>query len=236
MTFADIELLIRSETDGSQVVSWYAKHLWDDRKTHVDNDEKALRLSKILRDNQRNSMALLSNIFDEGEYVFLIYLLGLGYADRNVDFRNLRVVNYVTVYDYLIEQPRTTRYTAIQKERRVRIGFKALQKYKEKENRHAFLVAQEEVSEIVNRTIHLLKRAPKKYRLANRYLHNILFTKEETFLTTELRKFVTNFPTCEIPEFEAAKTVLIGATFEISKVMSNMWEDPRYIRDNLDTE
>lgn len=140
MSLSDVLFLIDREEEGVSVASWYAKPLWNNRKNCIDNDEKALRLSKMLRDNQRNAMKVLCQIFDSENYAFLVYLLELSYADRRIEFENLRSVEFITTYDRIIEVPRTTKYSSEQKARRIRIGFEALRTYREKNNRHTFEV------------------------------------------------------------------------------------------------
>ncbi|MFM7711800.1 MAG: hypothetical protein ACKO7A_03340, partial [Microcystis sp.] len=44
--------LRKVEAAGETVISWHSKALWDLRKNDVLDEETALRLSKILRDNR----------------------------------------------------------------------------------------------------------------------------------------------------------------------------------------
>jgi len=236
MTLCDVKHLIASEISGEHVASWYTKPLWNSRKTHVDNDEKALRLSKILRDNQRNSMQLLCSFLGMGKYAFLVYLLELGYADRKVEFRNLKVIDFITHYDCIDEGSRTTKYATEQKVRRIRIGFEALRTYEKKENRHTFLVAEEEVSKKIKEAVGCLNELPEEYKGLDDQLHSILFPYDGIILEEELREFSKNFPIVPIPAFEKAKQQLIGAMEAVASVLGAMWEDDRYIREEYEID
>ena len=129
MSLADVQHLLSCEGNGISVISWYAKPLWDLRKKQVNNEEIALRLSKQLRDNQRSAMGILCSLFEKGKFAFLTYLLELGYADRKIEYKNIRIVNYFTVYDELIFEKRNTKYSIEQKARRIRIGFESIRAY-----------------------------------------------------------------------------------------------------------
>jgi len=234
MSLYDVQYLLNRECSGIQVASWYAKPLWDLRKSDVDNDEKALRLSKMLRDNQRNAMRILCRIFDAKKYTFLVYLLELGYADRKVEFQNLRSVDFFTAYDHLIEEPRTTKYSSEQKARRIRIGFDALRTYKEKENRHSFVVAEEAASLFVNEAIDILDNTPRKIRALDTELEDILFPHDGVVSEEKLRKFSKNFTIIKIGIFENIKELLISAMSQIGHDISTMWDDDRFVREEFD--
>src|SRR5690606_22423256 len=99
MSLEDVLHLIQREKEGIVVASWYATPLWNLRKKDVLNDEQALRLSKMLRDNQRHAMKILSIMFDNERFAFLIYLLELEYSNYNFEFTNLRAENFITKFD-----------------------------------------------------------------------------------------------------------------------------------------
>jgi Alw26I/Eco31I/Esp3I family type II restriction endonuclease len=231
MTLLDVQCLLSYESRGHQIISWYAKPLWDLRKHDVNNDEKSLRLSKMLRDNQRNAMYILCKIFDAKKYAFLVYLLELKYADRKIEFRNLCSVDFFTVYDHIIEEPRTTKYSSEQKSRRIRIGFDALKDYNHKENRHQFTVAKSKVDNLINKAIDLLDNIPDDLKKIEEDLNRIFL--EEAVFTSEqkLRDLSQKFPLGSIDVFEGAKAVLVKAMEEVGNSLSSMWSDDRFTRE-----
>ena len=108
------------------------------------SEETALRLSKLLRDNRHTVMYMLAEIARAGHFTFLCTYLGLHHADREPAFQNLRAENHVTVFDAMPTTARATKYAVEQKARRLRVAFSALSEYVSKENRNAYIVANEE--------------------------------------------------------------------------------------------
>ena len=67
----------------------------------------ALRLSKLLRDNRHTVMLMLDSLTKSpGHLTFLCTFLGLGFADEEPVFTNLRVVDQVTCLRPLTKKPR----------------------------------------------------------------------------------------------------------------------------------
>ncbi len=231
MSLWDVNYLIECEREGVKVVSWYAKPIWDLCKANVDNEEKALRLSKIMRDNQRNAMWILCQLFDAGKFAFLTYLLELSYADRNVKFENLTSKNFITNYSNIIEKKRTTKYSSEQKARRLRIGFDSLRTYNKKNNRHSFIIEEEAVNTIINNAIFTLGDS---FDDVDRKIHSILYPDNSIISDSSLREFVNNFPVYKIDIFEEVKDILSSAMNHIAKHLSTMWDHPRYVREEFD--
>lgn len=230
MTFEDVADLIRDESKGAQVVSWHAKDLWDLRKLDVKSDENALRLSKMLRDNQRNAMMLLSFLLDNGCFAFLIYLLELRHADFNVDFIGLRIETFRTEFDEIIKRRRDTKYAIEQKARRLRIGFESLRSYREKENRHLFLVDEPSLRSAAMEVMEFLKSEGKEFNDLDSRIKSILLPKSGSILENDLRDLVAILPTEEIPVFEIAKTMLKSQMNSVAVSISKLWDDDRYLR------
>ncbi len=231
MTLSDVQHLRTCEKKGINVVSWYAKPLWDLRKESVDSGEKALRISKLLRDNQRNAMRILCEMFAEKKYSFLIFLLELGYADRNVGFLKLRAENYITCYDRIITRPRKTKYSAEQKARRIRIGFEALRTYKEKSNRHSFLVAEEFVKDHVNEAVKVLDSGDRKITEFDVMVDSVLYPGNGAVSEQGLRHIAKTFP-IDKKNFEHTKNILATAMEKVGQEISAMWENDRYVRND----
>ena len=129
MSITDVRHLLAAEERGEEVASWYCKALWDRWKHSVVNEETALRISKLLRDNRHTLMRILERIADAGHFTFLATLLGLKFATYNVGFVNLRVLNHLTQFDQIQHSPRTAKYVVEQQARRLRVAFDALQDY-----------------------------------------------------------------------------------------------------------
>jgi len=111
MRYIDVEFLRGYESKGNAIVSWYAISLWSLAKERVSCDADALHISKIMRDNQRIAMDILALLLKQGCYLFLLYLLNLQFADYNIDFTNIRSVNFITTYDAIIRNRRMTKYS-----------------------------------------------------------------------------------------------------------------------------
>jgi len=225
MTLSDVKYLISCEEQGIKVVSWYAQPLWDNMKYIISTEEEAQRLSKLLRDNQRNFMFILSLIFQERKYSFLIYLLELSYAEFDIEFENLHSKKFITTYTKIIKTKKTTKYVNEQKARRIRIGFESLTSYINKENRHNFIITNKRIEyEFNNLIIKLNSINDIQY---NEYIEQILISKKEE----QLREFADSYPTNKIKPFEEIKYDIQNIMKEISHILSSMWNDSRYTRD-----
>ena len=84
MSLWDFEYLCRREDEGEPVASWYARPIWQALRHLVVNEETAGRLSKVMRDNQRQAISFLADIRSHGHATFLASLLELEYADFDV--------------------------------------------------------------------------------------------------------------------------------------------------------
>jgi Alw26I/Eco31I/Esp3I family type II restriction endonuclease len=230
MTLQDVEDLINAEQSGKNVVSWYAKPLWDLRKGDVDDEEKALRLSKVLRDNQRNAMALLSLLYDHEFFSLLVYLLELEYADFKIGFENLRAENFITTFDSISKERRNTKYSLEQKARRIRIGMEALRSFREKENRHLFLVDEKVMEEAMDEIHSLLKEEGAELLQLNDRIKDVIQPESGVILEVELRKLVADLPTGRVDVLDKCKSILFSKMEAISESISDMWNDDRYVR------
>ncbi|MEA5461678.1 Alw26I/Eco31I/Esp3I family type II restriction endonuclease [Arcicella sp. LKC2W] len=229
MSLQDVQDLIKAEKQGLDVVSWYAKPLWDLRKNDITNDEEALRLSKMLRDNQRNALFLFSVLLEKKMYFFLTYFLELGYADFKLEFVNLRIENFLTVYDSIIKEKKYTKYTIEQKARRIRIGFEALFAYRDKINRHLLLVNEDSVRSTVNNVVNLIRDENYDCKYLDEQFEHILLYSNDT-IEHELRLLVTTITSNKIEVFETAKKILTTEMISIATYISAMWENDRYLR------
>ena len=233
MSLDDVKYLIEREKRGEVIVSWYAKSLWDLRKLYVDSDEKALRLSKMLRDNQRIAMKLLCTVYESQNFIFLVYLLELHYADRKIEFKNLRSENFITIFDRLIEQPRKTKYVNEQKARRIRVGFEALKSYMDKKNRHLLEFEDEAASKHIEEAINILNCSDAIDQNLENQLKKILISSKENLSEYALREWAQTFPSGKVEAFENAKKVLSSAMSVTALKIGSMWDSDRYVREEF---
>ncbi|WP_438433659.1 Alw26I/Eco31I/Esp3I family type II restriction endonuclease [Gorillibacterium sp. sgz500922] len=237
MFYSDVSHLREVEGNGENVTSWYSKTLWDSLKHLVVSEETALRLSKILRDNRHNAMFLIQKIAEAGHFCFLSIFLGLHYADFSVLFDELIVRNHKTKYKNIERHQKFTKYANIQKARRIRIAFHALEEYTEKENRNAFLISNRQLADKLNDTLNILEQKPEEVYLIDLEIANLLKIKED-IVSPKFQKIMGKLsligllPKC----FPIAKETMNDYMDIISKELSAMWEADRYVREiMLDT-
>lgn len=230
MTSQDVRDLITVESQNIKVISWHSEYLWNLRKHDVNNEEKALRLSKMLRDNQRNAMIMLSSLHEKGAYTFLAYLLNLQYADFKVVFENLRSENFITKFDSIVKEKRETKYSSEQKARRLRIGFEALRSYKVKENRHLIIIKEEALNLCIEKIITLFNENAQEFREIDKEIETILIQQKGVLPEMSLRELVNKIPQNTITVFEKAKEILQMHMQSVGEYISQQWEADRYVR------
>lgn len=236
MTLQDVKDLIEAESQKIDIISWHSEHLWNLKKNDVDDEEKALRLSKMLRDNQRNAMIMLSYLYEKGAYTFLAYLLNLHYADFKVAFKNLKSENFRTTFDSIIKEKRDTKYSSEQKARRLRIGFEALRSYKEKENRHLTIISENTLATCVNKVIKLFNEKAQEFKEIDKEIEAILILQDGIIPEMLLRELVNRIPQNQIVVFEEAKKILQLHMQSVGEYIANQWEADRYVRTSFSLE
>lgn len=236
MTLQDVKDLIEAESQKIDIISWHSEHLWNLKKNDVDDEEKALRLSKMLRDNQRNAMIMLSYLYEKGAYTFLAYLLNLHYADFKVAFKNLKSENFRTTFDSIIKEKRDTKYSSEQKARRLRIGFEALRSYKEKENRHLTIISENTLATCVNKVIKLFNEKAQEFKEIDKEIEAILILQDGIIPEMLLRELVNRVPQNQIVVFEEAKKILQLHMQSVGEYIANQWEADRYVRTSFSLE
>ena len=236
MTLWDVEHLRESESLGGEVASWYAKPLWDLRKDSVESDETALRLSKLMRDNQRNAMRLLACLHKAGSFAFLASLLELEFADYDFEFEGLVVEDYVTKYDRVSESPRETKYAEEQKARRLRVGFDALKDYSDKDNRHTFFVGEREVQAQLEKALKTLESVSPEIQEINQQMNILLASTEEVANDSRLRLLSSRVPKKSNPIFREAMGHLLQAMECVGQNLSQLWDNERYVRAEQDVD
>ncbi|MGH9344882.1 MAG: Alw26I/Eco31I/Esp3I family type II restriction endonuclease [Terriglobia bacterium] len=234
MSLRDVRHLIAAERRGETVASWYCKALWNRRKRSVTNEETALRLSKVLRDNRHTLMRVLERIANAGHFTFLATFLGLDCAKCDVEFKNLTIENHLTKFDRLVHTPRTTKYAVEQQARRLRVAFDALDDYVGKENRNAFVITNDRIEEEIRNATCELDAADARIRRLDKELMDVLSTEVPS--DEALRAAVVKIPSAQTKpkEFKRAQAALQRAMDLVAEELSGFWNDERYVRAPLE--
>ena len=232
MFYSDVLHLRRTENAGIQVISWHSKSLWDLRKGDVTNEETANRLSKLLRDNRHTVLYILKKIADGGYFTFLSTYLDLNYADYNVEFGNLQVVNHITKYDSEIRTPRLTKYALEQKVRRCRVAFSFLLEYFKIPNRNGFVVTSPEIEKKLETALAFLSQSSEMEKNLDKEFRFALSLSRYEEITTQFENLVPKllFYEKEPPNFSSAKKEINQIMEIVAGILSNLWIDDRYIR------
>jgi len=233
MYLSDVKYLIDVEKTGESVVSWYCKDIWNKCKIRVKNEENALRISKILRDNRHTVMSIFYEIAKSGHYSFLGSLLNLEYAEREPEFVNLKISGHRTQFDKIAFGKRTTKYTLEQKARRIRIAFHSLFEYIEKPSRNAFIISNNSIRKSIDTALHLLEKKSDDLKQLDKSLHTLIF---DAVVREEMFREISS----KIPNRSALPDIYSKAYYELNTAMSlvadildDMWDDDRYVRGEL---
>ncbi|HEY0262888.1 MAG TPA: Alw26I/Eco31I/Esp3I family type II restriction endonuclease [Granulicella sp.] len=230
MLVSDVRHLIAAEKRGEQVASWYCQALWNKRKDSVKDEETALRLSKLLRDNRHTLMRVLERIAAAGHYTFLATFLGLECAKYDVAFVNFRAMKHITRFDEMIHSERTTKYAGEQQARRLRVAFDALKDYFGKENRNAYVIMSSEIERLIRTSICSLDETGKDIQRLDKDLDAAL--SSEIASDEALREVATKVPSAkeEPTAFKSARAALRAAMDLVAVELSQLWDDERYVR------
>ncbi len=236
MSLRDVVHLQKVEAQGQLVISWHSKALWDLRKKDVVNDETALRLSKMLRDNRHSLMSVLQRITDMGYFTFLATFLELSYAERDVTFVNLRVEQHITQFDQINYTNRETKYVEEQKSRRSRVAFESLRDYFHKENRNACIISTETINRKLASVLILLQDSSEEIQEIDQQIGTILSSNSEISSSEGFRGVVNSIPAILPANFIAAKLELTEVMRLIAVELSNKWNSERYVRGELNLD
>ena len=154
--FVDVQKLLELEYLGNQIISWHTRPVWDKLKNKINNDNDALRLSKILRKHMHRVLLVLHELKERGNDLFLKSLLNPEYA-----FYSIRVIDFnsLTGEYKKIEKTRgtLTQYSR-NAERYMRIAFKSLEQYKIKDNRKLADINEIDLKKLVEETEATIKK------------------------------------------------------------------------------
>lgn len=233
MYYSDVQHLISSEKLGKTVVSWYADSIWNSCKLKVTDKESALRLSRIMRDNRNISMMLLHDFMEHNEYLFLLSLLNLQYADYKYDI----IPDSITIQNHIVSVNFTTnantlKYVSIQKARKIRVAFSSLSKYAQKENRNGFMYTNSAIEQLKDTAFSKLACIDDDKKELNLKLSQILNADEPN--NHDIAKFINNINYNSIISdkiFIEVKKILKNIMQLVANELSTKWNDPRYSRE-----
>lgn len=233
MYYSDVQHLISVEEGGSTVTTWYAAPIWQRCKQKVYDKESALKLSRIMRDNRNIAMMLLADFVKHDEFLFLLTLLNLNYADYDyeIDPTTLNVNNQIVTVEF-ISKPSTLRYVNIQKIRKIRVAFSSLIDYANKENRNGFMYTNDEIEHLKQQAFSTLSSVNTFLSNKNKDLKSAISNEATT--DTDLEIFLQNIDYTElldVPQFKEVKNLLVKIMSIVADALSSKWDDSRYSRD-----
>jgi hypothetical protein len=224
------------EAKGQTVISWHSKALWNLRKEDVVNDETALRLSKMLRDNRHTLMSTLQRIADAENFTFLGTFLDLEYAEQEFKFVNLHVENHITQFDRLNCLRRETKYMEKQKVRRCRVAFESLRDYFRKENRNEYVVSTTQIENEISSVLQILELSSPEIRDLDQQIVGLLSSTSKVPMEESFCTIVKNIPKNDPPNFVDAKNRMTGVMQLASLELSSKWDSDRYVRGELNLD
>lgn len=233
MYYSDVKHLISVEESGTTVATWYANPIWQKCKTKVTDKESALRLSRIMRDNRNIAMMLLHDFLKRKEYLFLLSLLNLGYADFEYDIlpESIKIENHIVTVDFS-EKTSTLKYVNIQKTRKIRVAYSALSDYAKKENRNGYMYTNDAIEQLKEKAFSLLSAIGEDQKVINIKLYEILSNSEAN--DSDIEKFIADLHYKEITSdsiFIQVKGLLTDIMQIVADELSSKWEAPRYSRE-----
>lgn len=231
MYLSDVKTLLDEEKKGNTVISWFAKEAWNSLKGYVCDTETALRLSKILRDNRHTYMSLLENIIKEEHYTFLATLLHLDAADYIPSFEDLHTDNHLTSYKAITLIRRETKYSKIQKARRIRVALYALNDYTKKENRNAFVISNEKSDSLFEIARNELRKLKVHTCNVDNKIQSIISDqssseKEYINIIVDLEKAIKE----NSQKLNEIHNILSLGMNEVGKELHRQWMNERYVR------
>ena len=223
MYYSDVQHLISVEEDGSTVTTWYAAPIWQRCKQKLYDKESALKLSRIMRDNRNIAMMLLADFVKRDEFLFLLTLLNLNYADYDyeIDPATLNVNNQIVTVQF-ISKPSTLRYVNIQKIRKIRVAFSSLIDYANKENRNGFMYTNDEIEHLKQQAFSTLSSVNTFLSNKNKDLKSAISNEATT--DTDLEIFLQNIDYTElldVPQFKDVKNLLVKIMSIVADALSS---------------
>jgi len=236
MTLREVVHLREIEANSESVISWHSKALWGLRKEDVLDDETALRLSKLLRDNRHTLMSILQRIAEANHFTFLATFLELEYAERKVEFVNLRIENHITQFDQINYLPCETKYVDEQKARGCRVAFESLRDYFRKESRNTYVITTPQIETEIAAVLDLLEISSPEIKKLDKQIAELLSSKSKVSLEEGFRSIAESIPKNNPPNFTAAKNKLATIMQLVAVELSKQWNSDRYVRGELNLD
>ena len=236
MYYSDVQHLINAEKLGEVVTTWYADPIWQKCKGNVYDKESALRLSRIMRDNRNIAMMLLADFVDKKEYLFLLTLLNLEYADYEYEIipGSTKIQNQIVTVSFS-QKASTLRYVSIQKTRKIRVAFSSLIDYAQKENRNGYMYTSREIAKLKTEAFSLLSEVPETLKTQNQYLISALANDDNA--DAEIEKYIAALDYNSVrqtKEFIEVKRILVAIMEIVAIELASNWNDARYSREISD--
>ena len=225
LSLRDVVMLRKAENDGIEVSSWHSIYAWNALQDRVKNDETALRLSKILRDNRKTTMYLLGRVLDKQHLAFLVTFLHLERADYAP---TLTITSEAPVVCASVQHGRrANRLAAVQKARRLRVAFEALTDYNSKENRSSRIVWPDAAEQALAACLRALRTSSTQTKTLDRKIAIAL--KSQKAVTDPAVLSPSTDPT-----FATARGFLAEAMHAVAIALTALWNDDRYVRSDRD--
>ena len=227
LTHRDVLTLLAAEGSGDEVISWHSRAIWDRGKVKVQDDETALRLSKLLRDNRHTVMSILGRLRDAGQFAFLASLLELDRADETLKITELVATGGIIAIKDATRSRRVTRYAEEQKGRRLRVALQSLVTYGEKATRNALVIDTPAFEKEVRLALQALEDRRRDTKLVDERIRRVLSSGGGE---AEFRGLVHGLGALDDPAFRKAKVHLERALASSADALIGCWDDERYIR------
>ncbi len=230
LNYRDVLTLLAAERAGDDVISWHSRAIWNLGKARVKDDETALRLSKLLRDNRHTVMSILGRLRDEGNFAFLASQLELNRADESLQIKELHLDGGIVTIRQAKRSRRVTRYAEEQKGRRLRVALRSLTEYGEKETRNALVIDTPTFQDEVRLALQALANRRPDTKLVDERIRRAL---DSSGGEAEFRGLIADLEVMEAlddPAFNKAKAHIERAIASSAEVMLKRWDDERYIR------
>ena len=233
MYFSDVQHLIEVEGKGETVATWYANPVWQKCKNKVIDRESALRLSRVMRDNRNIAMMLLAEFITKQEYLFLLTLLHLEYADYDYEIipESVNIANHIVTVSFA-QKASTLRYVNIQKTRKIRVAFSSLLEYAKKVNRNGFMFSSPRIAQLKEYAFAELASLSPELKATNQSLVSALSSDDN--VDNEIEAFLDSIDYDSIKStsaFVKVKALLIDIMEEVATELAANWDDPRYSRE-----
>lgn len=232
MYFSDVQHLINIEQSNIEIATWYAKPIWDNCKANVTDKESALRLSRVMRDNRNVAMMLLHFFMENGEYLFLFSLLNLQYADfeYNIIPESISIQKQIVTVDF-VQKVSTLKYVNIQKTRKIRVAFSALDDYSKKENRNGYKYTNTHIESLKNKALELLKGIDSSQKALNTQLISALSDDAPESAIDSFLSDIDYNVIASYPVYSQVKKLLQQIMHLVAKELASKWDNPRYARE-----